>query len=190
LIGLLVGALSFVMVYLSDLLSVRKITGAKQIFLLFFVILQGYALYLACSDVERFSLPAALPWIGWFLLVISVPLLIYSLFIEIPFNKAYIKSGISHQLVTTGTYALARHPWVLWYTLFLISLVLITRSKILALATPVWVFMDVLAALIQENFVLMRVFPDYEQYRHETPMLIPTKRSIASFVGNFKNRRR
>jgi len=182
----LIGVLAFLMAYLSELMAIKKVTGIKQILLLAFVILHGYALYLACYRVERFWLPAALPWFGWFLLIISVVLLIYSHFIEIPFVKAYTRSGISHQLITTGTFALVRHPGIVWYILFLISLLLITHSKVLLIVAPVWVIMHILWVVIQERFVLRRVFSGYEQYKHETPMFIPTKRSIINFIKNLK----
>ena len=82
------------------------------------------------------------------------------------------------KLVKTGTYALVRHPGVLWLGLLLSSLVLISRSRLLFIATPVWLLMDVLYVWRQDELFFGRMFPGYEACREETPMLIPTRQSI------------
>lgn len=84
-------------------------------------------------------------------------------------------------MIKTGTYALVRHPGVIWYTLFLIALLLISSSQLLLIALPIWVFMDVLYVIIQDKFYFPHMFPGYEEYKKETPMLIPTRKSLASF---------
>jgi len=84
-------------------------------------------------------------------------------------------------LIKTGTYALVRHPGVIWYVLFLIALLLVSRSKLFLIAAPIWIFMDILYVFVQEKFYFSRMFPGYGEYKKETPMLIPTRKSLASF---------
>jgi protein-S-isoprenylcysteine O-methyltransferase Ste14 len=91
--------------------------------------------------------------------------------------EALAADGVADRLVKTGTYALVRHPGVLWLALFLSAAVLVSRSRLLLVATPVWLFMDVLYVWVQERLFLERMFPGYEQYE-ETPMLVPTPTSI------------
>jgi len=177
--ALLIGVFSFLIAYFFDWVSLKRVRGGKQAIGLVVTVLQGYALFLACWQTERFWLPAVASWLAWLLLPISILLLIYSMFIEIPFTKTYAEAGVSNQLVTTGTYALVRHPVVLWYILFLLSLLLVTRSKTLTVAAPVWALMNILYVAIQERFFFERMFPGYEQYKREVPMLIPTKKSIS-----------
>jgi len=91
-------------------------------------------------------------------------------------------------LIKTGTYALVRHPGVIWYVLFLIALLLISRSRLLLIALPIWVFMDVLYVFIQEKFYFPHMFPGYGEYKKETPMLIPNRKSFSSFLASFGKR--
>lgn len=186
--ALVAGIISFLIAYLFDWASLKRVPGGKQVVAFFVVALHGYALYAACWGVERFYLPVALSWLGWFLLPISIMLLIYSLFIELPVAKTYASLGVGDRLVTTGTWALVRHPGVLWYALGLVSLLLATRSTVLLICTPVWVFMDVIHVLVQDRFFFPRMFPDYHRYRGQTPMLIPTRESIGACLKTLRTR--
>jgi protein-S-isoprenylcysteine O-methyltransferase Ste14 len=109
-------------------------------------------------------------------------LLIYSLFIEIPFKQTYTMSGVGDRLVKTGTYALTRHPGVLWLGLFLLALLAVSRSRLLLIAAPLWFALDLLLVWVQDRFYFPRMFPGYSQYRRETPMLIPTRSSIVRCI--------
>ena len=187
-LAVLIGVVGFLIAYFFDWVSLKRISGGKQIIGFLFIALEGYALFLACWQVSRFWLPVGVVALGWSLLPISVALFIYSLFIEIPFVKTYRAPGAGDQLIRTGTYALVRHPGVIWYALFLLSLVLITRSITLLVAAPVWLLMDVLYVVIQERFFFDKMFPEYEEYRRRTPMIIPTRRSISNCLKTLKRR--
>ena len=187
-LALLVGVAGFIIAYFFDWVSLRRIRGAKQIVGFLFIALEGYALFLACWGARQFSLPVGVVVLGWVLLPTSVALIIYSVLIEVPLVKTYRDAGVGNRLIRTGTYALVRHPGVIWYALFLLSLVLITRSVTLLVAAPVWLLMDVLYVVIEERFFLQRMFPAYEQYRRQTPMLIPTRRSIVDCYKTLKRR--
>lgn len=127
-------------------------------------------------------MPAAVSWLGWSLLPIAMILLIYSWFFELPATKTYVQPGVGSQLVTTGTWALTRHPGVLWYIFGLVALLLATRSTVLLFCAPVWIAMDIIRVVMEDIYFFPRMFPDYAQYKRQTPMLIPTRRSIAACV--------
>ena len=182
------GVFAFLVAYLFDWASLKGLPGGKQVLIAVVLALHGYALYAAVWAVERFTLPAALTWLGWVLLPLSAFLLIYSLFLEIPFTAAYLRDGAGAGMVTTGTYALVRHPWMLWYTLTLVSLLLVTHSWVLLVAAPAWVAMGVIRVVVQDRVVFPRMFADYEQYRHQTPMLVPSWASVAACVKTLKPR--
>ncbi|MBA7684139.1 hypothetical protein ES703_92529 [subsurface metagenome] len=186
--AVLVGVVGFIIAYFFDWVSLKRIPGGKQIIGFLFIALEGYALFLACWEVSRFWLPVGVVTLGWLFLPISVALFIYSLFIEIPLAKTYRDAGVGDQLIRTGTYALVRHPGVLWYALFLLSLMFTTRSITLLVAAPVWVLMDVLYVVIQERFFFDRMFPGYKEYKRRTPMLIPTRTSISDCLKTLKRR--
>ena len=148
--------------------------------------LLAYSTVMVCLDTERFWLPVWSQGVGWLLLIPSSLLLAYSLFVELPFSRTYHHTEHSFVLVTTGTYALVRHPMVPWYALVLLSLLLVSQSRLLLLAIPIWLTLDVLWAALQEWLLLKRVFPEYEVYRRTTPMLIPTRRSLEACLQSLR----
>jgi protein-S-isoprenylcysteine O-methyltransferase Ste14 len=175
---ILLGCLAFVIAYFYDLAALKNIAYLKQAIGLTFTSLFGVSVPMVCLRAERLLLPSWLSWLGWPLLVLAALLLTYSIFLEIPFKQTYATDGVGEKLVKTGTYALVRHPGVLWFGLLLLALIAISRSRLLLIAAPVWFLMDVLYVWIQERFYFGKMFPGYEQYKQETPMLIPTRKSI------------
>jgi protein-S-isoprenylcysteine O-methyltransferase Ste14 len=175
---LILGVLAFVLAGLFDLAALRQWRRAKQVSGAAAVLLFSYAVVMVALHPDRLQIPALLSWAGWGLLVLSVLLLVYSLFLEIPFAQTYVGEGVGDQLITTGTYALVRHPGVLWLALFLLALVLVSGSRLLLMATPLWLAVDVLYVWLQEETFLGRVFPGYDEYRKETPMILPSRKSM------------
>jgi len=184
-----IGVLGFLVAYLFDVVSLRRIPRAKQSVGIVVVALIGYATLMACLKSERLELPIWLTWLGWALLSVSVPLLAYSLFINLPFRKTYVVPGVGDRLIRTGTYALVRHPGVSWYALLLVSLILVSKSKLLLIASPIWLAMDILYVMIQDKFFFGKMFKDYDEYRRETPMLIPSRRSISACLRTLRQPR-
>jgi len=185
---IILGVCSFLIAYLFEFVSLKKIPLAKLILAGAAGLVGIYSLVMVCFRAERFTLPGYLSFLGWLLLFVSSFLLLFSLFWEIPFKKTYLAKGVGDKLIKTGTYVLVRHPGVIWYALFLIALLLISRSRLLLIALPIWVFMDVLYVLIQEKFYFPHMFPGYKEYKKETPMLIPTRRSFVRFLASLGKR--
>jgi protein-S-isoprenylcysteine O-methyltransferase Ste14 len=183
---ILLGSLAFLVAFFFDLAALKGTAYLKQVIGLIFASLFGFALLMVCLKAERLPLPHWLSWAGWPLLILSAGLLVYSLFLEIPFKQTYAMNGLGDKLVKTGTYALVRHPGVLWFGLFLLALVMVSRSKLLLIAAPLWFLLDVLWVWIQERFYFNQMFPGYEQYKRETPMLIPTRESIVRCVKTLR----
>jgi len=183
---ILLGSLAFLIAFFFDFAALKGIAYLKQAIGLVFVSLFSFALLMVCLKAERFPLPPWLSWASWPLLILSTCLLVYSIFLEIPLKQTYAMNGVGDQLVKTGTYALVRHPGVLWFGLLLLALVAISRSKLLLIAAPLWFLLDVLWVWIQERFYFNQMFPGYEQYKRETPMLIPTRESIVKCVKTLR----
>jgi len=175
---ILLGLCAYPALAMFEYASLKKIGGLRQTMALLAFALPGFSLLVMCVNSTRFALPAYLSWLGWVLAGIFGFMLIYSLFLEIPFAKTYMRSGCGDQLITTGTYALSRHPGVMWLALFLLGLLLATRSRLLLVAAPIWLAADALYVWVEEKLYLEKAFPDYEEYQRETPMLLPTPRGI------------
>lgn len=184
-----IGFLGFLVAYLFDVVSLMRIPGAKQGVGIVAAGLISYATVMVCLKSERFELPIWLVSLGSVLFFMSVVLIIYSVFINLPFHKTYVAPGVGDKLIKTGTYALARHPGVLWYVLVLISLIMISRSKLLLIAAPIWLALDILHVTIQDRLFFGKMFKGYDDYRRETPMLIPNRRSISACLKTLRQPR-
>ncbi len=172
------GSLSFVFLFLFDVYTVRKDGIKKKIFGALGLGLLIYSATMTTVSSTRlvFSTPVRIiAAIGWLL---SMLLLVYSLFLELPFVNTYGRREHSNRLVDTGTYALCRHPGVLWFGFAFFFFFLLTGARLIAFAGIIWTALDVLHVYIQEKLFFKRMFPDYELYIKHTPMLIPTLGSI------------
>ena len=138
---------------------------------------------------SRLAPPGWVVGLGVPLLVVAAFLLVYSLFIELSFRSTYAGLSPGPRLQRAGTYALVRHPGVLWYALFLLALALVSPSLLLFLAAPIWLVADVAWVALQERLSLTRIFSEYADYQRETPMLVPTWRSIRSCIGTLPKAR-
>lgn len=191
---LLVGALGFGLFYPTDWLQLRGWARARAGLLLVGAAVQVYALLLALAGSGELGLSGAVVWLGWVLLPVAFTLLVYSTFIEVRFGNAFLRSAETLRregaLVTTGTYALTRHPGALWYTTLVLALVLVSGSRDMLLSAPVWVAMEVGWVVLQDRLFFPRIFPRYPEYARTTPMLIPTQKSIRACLATLRARQR
>ncbi len=174
---ILLGLLGFGLVFLFDWVSLKRLSVIKPFTWVAALALLVYAIVKLSLVTPKLSLPTFIFPLGLCLLVISIFLLIYSLFIEIPLSTTYVTTTAS-KLVTSGTYALVRHPGVLWLALVFISLLLLFPSGILLLATIVWLGADVFLVFVQDRVLFPKMFADYSDYRRRTPFLIPNGASF------------
>lgn len=137
------------------------------------------------SNDQLFSFITPVQWLWGALSLISLLLLVYSLFMGIPFTKTYIKSTQENTVVNTGMYALCRHPGVLWFFFFYLFLWLTSGRNVLMWATLVWTIIDVLYVYIQDHWLFPKTFVDYEEYKLEVPFLIPNTVSIKKCMKTF-----
>jgi protein-S-isoprenylcysteine O-methyltransferase Ste14 len=110
-------------------------------------------------------------------------LLLYSLFFALPFHKTYLETDKKAKVQKYGVYALCRHPGVLWFIAFYLFLGLALMSALLLMATAVYGFLNILYVLFQDRWTFPRSFQDYEQYKKETPFLVPNQNSLKSCLA-------
>ncbi|RLC62709.1 MAG: hypothetical protein DRI01_06440 [Chloroflexi bacterium] len=177
------GTLGFIIVHLFDIVSLKRIpSGAKPCVWIVGGGLLIYSLVMLCLQSSDLPLPIWTTWLGWGLLTIALSLLVYSLFLNLPFRKTYITTGVSDKLVTTGLYALVRHPGVIWFVLLMLSLILVSKSSLILIAAPIFILLDIVLVIVQDKILFIRMFDGYKQYQRETPMLMPNRRSINTFA--------
>ena len=181
------GILGLIIIHIFDIVSSRKISsGVKPCVWIMGSGLLGYSIVMLCLESNILPLPLWVTWLGWGLLTLSLFLLVYSLFINLPFHKTYIATGTGDKLVKSGFYALVRHPWIHCFTLVLVSLILVSKSSLLLIAAPIFILLGVLLVIVQDKFFFVRMFDGYRQYQQETPMLVPNRRSINAFIEGLR----
>lgn len=110
-------------------------------------------------------------------------LLVSSLFLEIQLAEG--PDG-ERPLYTRGTYALVRHPGVLWLALLQVSLALAIQSEALLVAAPFWTAANVALVAAEDRIFFPRLFGNaYRQYRRNVPFLIPTRFSIKNCITTY-----
>jgi protein-S-isoprenylcysteine O-methyltransferase Ste14 len=179
---IIIGAVGFTVVHIFDLVALKKIPRLKPVIWSVGSGILIYALVMICLSPEKLVVPAWFTGLGWGVLVLSASLLIHALFISLPFRKTYIDRGVGDKLVDRGVYALVRHPGVIWFTLLMLALIPVARSRLLLIAAPVFIALDIVLVIIQDKFLFGRMFPGYGAYRQETPMLLPSRRSVNIFL--------
>jgi len=179
---IIIGAIGFTVVHIFDLVALKKVPRLKPVIWAVGSGLLIYALAMICLSPDKLVVPAWLTGVGWGVLVVSLSLLIYALFISLPFRKTYVDKGVGDRLIEKGFYSLVRHPGVIWFTLLMLSLIPVARSRLLLIAAPTFIALDILLVFIQDKFIFGRMFTGYDAYRQETPMLLPNRRSINIFL--------
>jgi protein-S-isoprenylcysteine O-methyltransferase Ste14 len=177
--GIALGAAAFLLIFWVDAVSLQKMSFVKPILWLVGIAVSITGLIITVREPPRVQLPIPVVAFGWALLAVCTALFVYSLFVEIPFASAYVQKGMPSRLVTEGTYALCRHPGVLWLAGLLAGVFLASGSLWMLAALPLWVGLDVLYVVLQEKLYFVRIFgAEYRDYQREVPMLVPTSRSI------------
>ncbi len=183
------GALGFLLALLFDHPRIERARWAKLTIGVVAFAALGYAVGAAALHPSRFTFPSGVAPVGWALAGVFLILFLYSVFLEIPFRQAYLGAQDNAQVVDTGTYAMSRHPGVLWAALALVFLVMATGSKVLLIATPVWILLDVVWAYVEDRFYFPKTFPGYEDYKKEVPMFIPTASSVRKAAKTIRTSR-
>ncbi len=116
-------------------------------------------------------------------------LLIYTLFFALPFSETYREESRQRLAYTEGVYGLCRHPGVLWFAgayLCLWGVEGTFQSGVYFLSMILW---DYLYVLFQDLWTFPRTFINYEDYKKQTPFLLPNRGSAGAYLAWRKKRR-
>jgi protein-S-isoprenylcysteine O-methyltransferase Ste14 len=187
---ILPGCLGFLLLYLFDYNKVRFIHKMlNQCFAAATLILLGctVALY---NDAAAYAITPRPLSVAFFVLALLFGgLVIHALFLSLPFEITYLYDGRQGGgVVTSGQYALCRHPGVIWLFLAYLALWLSRPSPALFVAWLVWSAMDLLHVWVQDVYFFPRTIAGYEEYKKHTPFLIPNAASIRRCLASMGRR--
>ena len=99
------------------------------------------------------------------------------------------KGPVGASVFLKGTYALVRHPQVLFSTLFLVGLDLYFWSAALTWTTPLWIIGFVSYAALEEKMEMVPRFGEkYLNYCEKVPGIVPAISSFSSFIRQFNQK--
>lgn len=118
-------------------------------------------------------LPDAVRWLGFGVGIVSLPLLIW---VQRALGRQWSRNlqlQDEHQLVTSGPYALVRHPMYSVISLSFLTVALIAANW-LVIVFAIGSFAAIFARIRSEEEMMLAAFPDeYPAYKRRTGRLLP-----------------
>ncbi len=182
------GICGFILLLLFDICSLTEKSVIKYFFGVsgfgLIIISSGFLLRINSDITFSFSFRVFSLTIA----ILSLLLLIYSVFIEV--GKATYQYKNENMLVTTGTYALSRHPGVLWFLFVYLFGAIYFQNSFVLYAGLIWTSINILYVYIQERFIFTKLFDNYGSYIRTTPMILPSYQSIEKCFTTLNWRKR
>ena len=182
------GILGFVMLLLFDICSLCE----KSIIKYFFGISGFSLIFVSSVFLVRINSDVIFSYtlrvVALSLALIFLFLLIYSVFIEV--GKKTYQYKNQNILITTGTYALSRHPGVLWFLFVYLFGAIYFQNTFVLYAGLIWTVINIIYVYIQERFIFTKLFDNYGSYIQTTPMILPSYQSIEKCITTLNWRKR
>jgi protein-S-isoprenylcysteine O-methyltransferase Ste14 len=175
---ILLGVAGFGLLLAADFCGIRKYCKRQNLLAFFGTSLIVISSIIILYSGRTFDLAFALRLMFGLLGLVFLAILIYSVLIEVKSD-----TPVEKNLVTTGTYALSRHPGVLWLFCYYVFGSFFFGNIDILIAGVVWTFVNVIYVIVQENFVFNKIFKNYQQYKETTPMLLPNFKSIRRCIN-------
>jgi protein-S-isoprenylcysteine O-methyltransferase Ste14 len=176
LVPVAIGLAAFAAFFLWDVADLRGWRARKGLVILIGIALAFTSFIWLATLPPRLDLPLAIRLLAAVILALSLVLSLYSIFIEPLVGKGDLSED--ERLVTTGTYALCRHPGALWSSAAMLAAAIAADSAPLLIAAPLWISLELLWVSVQDLYVFPRLFPGYPRYRQTTPFVLPTVQSV------------
>ena len=181
--ALLLGCLSFFICAGYDAIAMAVGKRIRSLFALSGLLL-GSATVLLLIQVpwkKNFAEHPASVCIGLLFSVLSFVFLIKALFFSFSPDIAYSGSGKS-PVATDGLYALCRHPGVLFLILFYFFIAIAARVTALFWSFFLFSVLDIVLAIWEDCRVFPKILDGYDEYKKNTPFLIPKIRRRPSHI--------
>jgi len=178
-IPIAVGTASFFFILVSDWADGRKLFAHKTAAVIAAAACLLYGMVALFFSPDRFFTAAGVKIAGAAAAAVFLFLLVYSLFLELPFRSTYSAAGGGKAVVSTGTYALTRHPGALFLFFFHAALIAVCGSRPLLVALPFWTCANCVLVGIEDAVLFPRIFGSaYDEYKKSVPFIIPTAASM------------
>lgn len=117
-------------------------------------------------------------------------LLVYTLFFALPFEETYLEKSRERMAYTEGVYSLCRHPGVLWFAGAYLCFWGISGDLNRGIYFVSMIFWNCLYIIVQDFWIFPATFTNYEDYKKNTPFLLPNWSSINAFLSWNRERKK
>ncbi len=171
---ILIGCLAFVFFCIFDLNKVTfRLKAINFGFAIGIVLIAYSTIGILLGDYKMFNLAVPLRIFFGLLSVVSLFLLLYTLFAALPFNVTYGGVESTNTVVDRGMYSLCRHPGVIWFFFFYFFLWPASGKTMIMWAGIIWTIMNVIYVYIEDRWFFPAAFNGYDIYKTRVPFLIP-----------------
>ncbi len=152
-----------------------------------------FALIVATVLMIRTSLPgifmSPIQWAGMVVAALCFAMLLYVLFLALPFSVTYRQSGAgkNKKVYSRGWYGICRHPGFLFFAGGYGALAFVLQSEQATKVVVALILMNFLYVLFQDRWTFPRDLKGYNEYRKRTPFLIPNRASLHNFRIGLEN---
>lgn len=189
-IFIIVGCLAFLVMSIFDLNQIywcdHRLNHAFSIGMGILVVA---TLGVLVGDYGGYLVPGLWQVIFGIMALISLFLLLGTLFFWLPFNDTYLDTARDKKVINTGMYALCRHPGVIWFFTLYIFLWLATGKTMVLWAAIIWTATDVLYVFVQDSWFFPKTLAGYKKYQAEVPFLVPSRDSLYKCVHSLARKR-
>jgi protein-S-isoprenylcysteine O-methyltransferase Ste14 len=140
------------------------------------------AFTLATREGALLGFPSGCYWAGIAMMAVGGVLIIFSALVEIPLASASRHRADEWwcEVYHGGTYALCRHPAILWMVIYLAGLVMASNQAGAVFLAIWWFILEMVVITVQDLYVFPSLFRGYTEYRRTTPFVIPNLSSLRS----------
>ncbi|HPF20354.1 MAG TPA: hypothetical protein PLC88_03360 [Syntrophomonas sp.] len=181
------GSLAFICFAIFDLNKIRFISKNMNILVVLGSFILAFSTMAIIISPHSIRISTLWQWLALILAILVLLLMIYTIFGAVSFKKTYLETQKGNTVVTTGMYALCRHPGVLWFFLFYCLSGLAFNNQLLLIAAIIWTLLDIVYVYIQDRWIFPIILEDYHIYQQQVPFIIPNltslQHSLASLLG-------
>lgn len=176
---IIMGSCAFFLFFLYDINSIKlKLRAFHSCFFIGFLLLIIATAGILISTRDRIEVSIVRMVIFGLPTLLFLWLLIYTLFFALPFKDTYVDKDSTSNVYQNGVYALCRHPGVIMFIGFYLFFGLTFNIDLLYKAAIIFSSFNIFYVIFQDNWTFIKQFDNYNQYKMNTPFLIPNIKSI------------
>ena len=189
--AMILGTAGFLLYFLYDINSIKwNHFVLQKLFAVGSICVAGSTAWVLAESLSKKMVHPAAGVIFGAGSLVFLGLLIYTLFFALPFDETYLKESKKRLAYTEGVYSLCRHPGVLWFAGAYLCFWGMSGDLSRGIYFISMIFWNYLYIIIQDFWIFPETFTNYQEYKRNTPFLLPNRKSIKAYLSWNKERKK